>query len=198
MLRSAAKNYRSVTVLTDPGDYGPVLDEIQSQGDTCEATRLRLARKVFEHTAAYDALIADYLGKVDTSGEEPGLLTLSYERVATLRYGENPHQQAGLLPRSASGGRFFDRSGALNGKELSYNNIADTDAAIGVLREFSQPTVVAVKHANPLRRRLRRPGNGLEEGPMRLIRSRSTAGSSPVTAWWTNLLSRRPKGCSSR
>ena len=149
MLRSAAKNYRSVTVLTDPGDYGPVLDEIQSQGDTCEATRLRLARKVFEHTAAYDALIADYLGKVDTSGEEPGLLTLSYERVATLRYGENPHQQAVFYREALPAAGSLTEAEQLNGKELSYNNIADTDAAIGVLREFSQPTVVAVKHANP-------------------------------------------------
>ena len=149
MLRSAAKNYRSVTVLTDPDDYEPVLAEIRSQGDTREATRLRLARKVFAHTAAYDALIADYLGKVDTSGFEPGILTLGYERVATLRYGENPHQKAVFYRDALPSAGSLTEAEQLNGKELSYNNIADTDAAIGVLREFSQPTVVAVKHANP-------------------------------------------------
>lgn len=149
LLRAAAKNCRDVTVLVDPADYDLVLDEIKREGETSEKTRLRLARKVFEHTAAYDAVIARYFATVSPEPEWPDQLTFAYDLIDILRYGENPHQRGvfyrDALPVSGS----LTEAEQLNGKELSYNNIADTDAAIAVLREFSDPTVVAVKHANP-------------------------------------------------
>ena len=149
MLRAAAKNYHDVTVLVDPDDYGHVLEEIRQQGDTTEQTRFSLARKVFEHTAAYDALIAGYFARQDSRGAWPEKLTLTYDRIETLRYGENPHQQAIFYRDAMPAAGSLSEAEQLNGKELSYNNIADTDAAIALSREFSQPTVVAVKHANP-------------------------------------------------
>ncbi len=157
MLRAAAKNHHDVTVLVDPADYDVVLAELEATGNTTLGTRFHLARKVFEHTAAYDALIAQYFqSQSDPShaGETalPGLpeqLTLTFERVSHLRYGENPHQGAAFyreaLPKAGS----LTEAEQLGGKELSYNNIADTDAAIALLKEFSEPTVVAIKHANP-------------------------------------------------
>ncbi len=149
MLRAAAKNYHDVTVLVDPDDYGHVLEEIRQQGDTTEQTRFSLARKVYEHTAAYDALIAGYFARQDSRGAWPEKLTLTYDRIETLRYGENPHQQAIFYRDAMPAAGSLSEAEQLNGKELSYNNIADTDAAIALSREFSQPTVVAVKHANP-------------------------------------------------
>ncbi|MEA4890259.1 MAG: bifunctional phosphoribosylaminoimidazolecarboxamide formyltransferase/IMP cyclohydrolase [Clostridiaceae bacterium] len=149
MLRAAAKNHRDVTVLVDPADYESVLTEIRQNGDTSLETRFCLARKVFEHTAAYDALIADYFRRESPDQELPQQLTLTYDRISALRYGENPHQPAvfyrNALPLAGS----LAQAAQLGGKELSYNNIADTDAAIALLKEFSEPTVVAVKHANP-------------------------------------------------
>ncbi len=149
MLRAAAKNHHDVTVLVDPADYAQVLAEIKAEGQTKLSTRFALARKVFEHTAAYDALIAQYFLGQSEDAELPELLTLTYERVSGLRYGENPHQQAAFyrdaLPKAGS----LTEAEQLGGKELSYNNIADTDAAIALLKEFTEPTVVAVKHANP-------------------------------------------------
>lgn len=149
MLRAAAKNYRDVTVLVDPADYGPVMDEIRRDGQTSEHMRLRLAKKVFEHTAAYDALIAAYFAKTVPEDEWPQHLTMTYDRVEQLRYGENPHQRAVFYRDGLPAGGSLTQAEQLNGKELSYNNIADTDAAIALLKEFAEPTVVAVKHANP-------------------------------------------------
>jgi len=158
MLRAAAKNHHDVTVLVDPADYAKVLAEIAATGNTTLDTRFGLARKVFEHTAAYDALIAQYFQSQTSQSSSDGQeipakwleqLTLTYERVSSLRYGENPHQSASFyreaLPKSGS----LTEAEQLGGKELSYNNLADTDAAIALLKEFSEPTVVAVKHANP-------------------------------------------------
>lgn len=149
MLRAAAKNHHDVTVLVDPADYPAVLSELRDQGETTPATRFRLARKVFEHTAAYDALIAAYFREQSPVRSLPDQLTLSYERISSLRYGENPHQTAEYyreaLPRQGS----LTEAGQLGGKELSYNNIADTDACIALLKEFGEPAAVAVKHANP-------------------------------------------------
>lgn len=149
MIRSAAKNYRDVTVLVDPGDYPLVLDELNQQGNVTDQTRFRLAQKAFEHTAAYDALIADYFRQNNQEQEWPQKLTLAYERINLLRYGENPHQKAVFYRDVMESENALTQAVQLNGKELSYNNIADTDAAIAVLREFEKPTVVAVKHANP-------------------------------------------------
>ncbi|HBP38184.1 MAG TPA: bifunctional phosphoribosylaminoimidazolecarboxamide formyltransferase/inosine monophosphate cyclohydrolase [Clostridiales bacterium] len=149
MLRAAAKNHHDVTVLVDPADYPAVLAEISQFGDTTLPTRFRLARKVFEHTAAYDALIAGYFQRESPERDLPDQLTLAYDRIESLRYGENPHQSAVFYREALPVNGSLTQAGKLGGKELSYNNIADTDAALALLREFTEPTVVAVKHANP-------------------------------------------------
>ena len=147
MLRSAAKNYRSVTVITDPADYTIVAGEISSSGDTTLGTRERLAAKVFRTTGYYDSLIANYLGArlPDSSREEfPETFALPLRRAQALRYGENPHQNAALY---GAFGRSFQQ---LHGKELSYNNLIDISAAVRLIREFTEvPTVAILKHTNP-------------------------------------------------
>ena len=150
MLRAAAKNYPDVTVVTEPEDYDVVLREMRANaGDTLPETRFRLATRVFERTAAYDALIALYLRQQSDSSSAPETLTLTFDRVQELRYGENPHQKAVFYRNAIPFAGGLSEAVQKNGKELSYNNIADTDAAIDLLREFTAPTVVAVKHANP-------------------------------------------------
>lgn len=147
MLRSAAKNHAFVSVICDTRDYEPVLAEIKKFGDTTEETRQRLAAKAFRLTAAYDAHIARYLTR--QYGEEyPENLTLTFTKKQDLRYGENPHQQAAFYADRPQG---YSVAWAtqLHGKELSYNNIQDADAALQILKEFNEPTVVAVKHKNP-------------------------------------------------
>ena len=148
MLRSAAKNHAFVTVVVDAADYEQVAEEIEANRDTTLETRRRLAAKVFRHTAAYDALISRYLS--EQVGELlPESYTVTYEKVQDLRYGENPHQRAAFyrepLPKTAS----VAQAEQLHGKELSYNNINDADAALAIVREFVQPAVVAIKHSNP-------------------------------------------------
>ncbi|MGM0301898.1 phosphoribosylaminoimidazolecarboxamide formyltransferase/IMP cyclohydrolase [Enterococcus sp. AZ048] len=148
MLRSAAKNFASVTVVVDPEDYSLVLAEMQSNQVTTLETRKRLAAKVFRHTAAYDALIAEYLtNRVEEL--EPEKMTLTYELKQTLRYGENSHQTAAFYQNARPVPYSIASAEQLHGKELSYNNIKDADAAIRIAREFSDPTVVALKHMNP-------------------------------------------------
>jgi phosphoribosylaminoimidazolecarboxamide formyltransferase/IMP cyclohydrolase len=150
MLRAAAKNHPDVTVVTDPEDYAVVLDEIRRNGgDTTPTTRMRLATRVFEHTAAYDALIADYLRRQSGAPSTPSALTMTFDRVQELRYGENPHQKAVFYRAAVPFAGALSEASQVNGKELSYNNLVDTDAALDLLREFDVPTVVAVKHANP-------------------------------------------------
>lgn len=147
MLRSAAKNYKSVTVVVDPKDYERVVCELKESGDTQFETRERLAAKVFRHTSAYDTLIAEYLtNKVEE--KFPETITVTYEKVQDLRYGENPHQKAGFYKKSFAG-YSMGNAKQLHGKELSYNNIQDANAALEILKEFKEPTVVAVKHMNP-------------------------------------------------
>src|SRR5271156_1595426 len=146
MLRSAAKNYRSVTVITDPTDYAPVAGEISSQGDTTLATRERLAAKVFRTTGYYDALIANYLAQRLPEPEPfPETFALPLRRAQALRYGENPHQAAALY------GQFPRHFQQLHGKELSYNNLIDISAAVRLIREFigRNPTIAILKHTNP-------------------------------------------------
>jgi phosphoribosylaminoimidazolecarboxamide formyltransferase/IMP cyclohydrolase len=150
MLRSAAKNYRSVTVVTDPADYAVVAGEISAHGDTTLATRERLAAKVFRTTGYYDALIANYLAqRLPEPGREaeafPETFALPLRRAQALRYGENPHQAAALY------GRFPRHFQQLHGKELSYNNLIDINAAVRLIREFigENPTVAILKHTNP-------------------------------------------------
>lgn len=148
MLRSAAKNHAFVTVVVDAADYGEVLEQIQANGDTTLETRKRLAAKVFRHTAAYDALISDYLTRLN--GELfPETYTVTYEKVQELRYGENPHQKAAFYRKPLAGEGNITTAEQLHGKELSYNNINDANAALQIVKEFSEPAVVAVKHMNP-------------------------------------------------
>ncbi|MFC7366671.1 MULTISPECIES: bifunctional phosphoribosylaminoimidazolecarboxamide formyltransferase/IMP cyclohydrolase [Bhargavaea] len=148
MLRASAKNHAYLTVLVDSADYPAVLEELKNDGATTLETRRRLAAKVFRHTAAYDALISGYL--TDLAGEEfPESVTMTYELKQPLRYGENPHQKAAFYSRPLGGEFSIARAEQLHGKELSYNNIQDADAAIGIVREFSDPAAVAVKHMNP-------------------------------------------------
>ena len=148
MIRAAAKNYKFVTVLTDPEDYRPVIEELQAQGDTSAETKERLAAKVFIHTAHYDALIAGYYSE-KLNLKYPKTLTLTYEKKQDLRYGENPHQTAAFYASVKGTEGTLPGSVQLHGKELSYNNIGDTDGALETLKEFEEPTIVAAKHANP-------------------------------------------------
>ena len=155
LLRAAAKNHAAVTVLVDAADYPRVLAELAQTGGVSAATRFDLAVKVFEHTAGYDGAIANYLGAViehpDGRGEGfPRTFNLQFHKRQAMRYGENPHQQAAfyvghnLLEASIATAR------QIQGKELSYNNIADTDAAIECIKQFDEtPACVIVKHANP-------------------------------------------------
>lgn len=148
MLRSAAKNHAYVTVVVDAADYETVLAEIKQSGDTTLEMRKRLAAKVFRHTAAYDALIADYLTR--QVGEAfPEKYTVTYEKVQELRYGENPHQKAAFYRKPLAEAGNITTAEQLHGKELSYNNINDANAALQIVKEFQEPAMVAVKHMNP-------------------------------------------------
>ena len=148
MIRAAAKNYPFVTVITDPEDYDQVINEIKENGDTTLATKELLAAKVFIHTAHYDSLIANYFTK-RLNIHSAKTLTLTYEKKHDLRYGENPHQQATFYTQVQETEGTLTGAIQLQGKELSYNNIGDTDGALEALKEFDEPTIVAAKHANP-------------------------------------------------
>ncbi|WP_277678903.1 bifunctional phosphoribosylaminoimidazolecarboxamide formyltransferase/IMP cyclohydrolase [Gracilibacillus dipsosauri] len=148
MLRAASKNFRDVTVVVDPDDYHAVLEQLGNNGGTVEF-RKTLAAKVFRHTANYDAMIAHYF--VDITGEEdPETFTQTFEKVQTLRYGENPHQKAAFYKTGNVKGASLANAKQLHGKELSYNNIQDANAALEIVLDFDeQPAAVAVKHMNP-------------------------------------------------
>ena len=148
MLRSAAKNHAFVSVVVDAGDYGKVLEEIKADGDTTLNTRKALAAKVFRHTASYDALISDYLSQVN-GNPLPERYTVTYEKIQDLRYGENPHQKAAFYRKPLAAQDTLSNAKQLHGKELSYNNINDANAALQMVKEFTEPAVVAVKHMNP-------------------------------------------------
>lgn len=148
MLRSAAKNHARVTVVCDPADYDAVLREWRENGEPSYELRQKLAAKAFRHTAAYDAVIADYLTK-QTGERFPETLTLTFERKQALRYGENPHQEAAFYKELFADDRSIAAAVQLHGKALSYNNIRDADAALQIVREFDRPAVAAVKHMNP-------------------------------------------------
>lgn len=148
MLRAAAKNHADVTVVVDPADYALVADEMKENGAIKSETKRKLAAKVFRHTAAYDAMIAEYLTK-QVGEEHPESLTVTFEKRQDLRYGENPHQKAAFYQKPLGSDSSIAAATQLHGKELSYNNINDADAALGIVKEFSEPAVVAVKHMNP-------------------------------------------------
>jgi phosphoribosylaminoimidazolecarboxamide formyltransferase / IMP cyclohydrolase len=147
MIRAAAKNHESVTVVVDPGDYNKVLEEVEKWGSTSLTTRKQLAAKAFSRTAAYDTAIANWFNA--QNGETtPDYFTVGGPRIQKLRYGENPHQKAALYKTNDQRKGIADCV-QVQGKELSYNNINDADAALEALREFSEPACVIVKHANP-------------------------------------------------
>ncbi|WP_321299984.1 bifunctional phosphoribosylaminoimidazolecarboxamide formyltransferase/IMP cyclohydrolase [Marinifilum fragile] len=148
MLRAAAKNYNFVSVITDPEDYSKVIEELKESGETSKETKEYLAAKVFEHTAHYDALISGYFNK-KLNVKSPKTLTLTYEKKQDLRYGENPHQNAAFYAQIQETEGTLTAANKIHGKELSYNNIGDTDGALETLKEFEEPTIVAAKHANP-------------------------------------------------
>ncbi len=153
LLRAAAKNHQHVTVLVDTTDYGRVLHEINAnKGDVTDTTRFDLAVKAFEHTARYDGAIANYLGTRvgETATDFPRTLSLQFKQIQTMRYGENPHQKAAFFVEHQVDEACVATAKQLQGKELSYNNIADTDAALECVKNFDEgPTCVIVKHANP-------------------------------------------------
>jgi phosphoribosylaminoimidazolecarboxamide formyltransferase/IMP cyclohydrolase len=154
LLRAAAKNHVAVTVVVDSADYPQLLDEMAAnQGQIGAATRFRLAVKTFEHTARYDGAIANYLGSLNADGERgafPQTLSLQFSKGQSMRYGENPHQGAAFYVEHSSPEACIASARQLQGKELSFNNVADTDAALECVKQFSEgPACVIVKHANP-------------------------------------------------
>jgi phosphoribosylaminoimidazolecarboxamide formyltransferase/IMP cyclohydrolase len=152
MLRAAAKNHEAVAVAVDPADYRTILDELDSNGGcTSLATRSRLAAKAFAHTARYDTMVASYLGAVQTVTAErfPNTLPLIFDKAQDLRYGENPHQNAAFYRDPVPRGAGVASARMLQGKDLSFNNIADADTAIECVRQFEECACVIVKHANP-------------------------------------------------
>jgi len=153
MLRSAAKNNRDVTVLVDAGDYTSVLEEMKgNDGSVSRETNFRLAVKVYQHTAAYDGAISNWLGKKlsEDDAEFPPTLTFQFKKAQGMRYGENPHQQAAFYVEKDVAEASIATAKQLQGKELSYNNIGDTDAALECIKQFNEgPACVIVKHANP-------------------------------------------------
>ena len=146
MVRSAAKNWRDVSIVCDPADYDTVLAEIREKGNTTPETRLKLSAKAYTHTAEYDCCIATYMRKQAGLNEK---LFLEYDLKQNLRYGENPHQSAKFYAEGVKSSFALPFARQIQGKELSYNNIQDANAALSVLRDFSEPFCVALKHMNP-------------------------------------------------
>ncbi|MDQ3036330.1 MAG: bifunctional phosphoribosylaminoimidazolecarboxamide formyltransferase/IMP cyclohydrolase [Myxococcota bacterium] len=154
MIRSAAKNHARVTVVVDPADYDEVCASLDDGEGPSLALRARLAAKAFSHTAAYDGAIAGYLTSLKDDGsrdEHPGTLTFTLEKAYGLRYGENPHQSGAFYVERGAAGGSLARAESLGagGKELSFNNLVDCDAALEAVREFEEPAAVVVKHTNP-------------------------------------------------
>ena len=154
MVRSSAKNHAFVTIVTDPADYSLVLAEMAADsGAVTDATRFSLAVKAFEHTAAYDGAIANYFGAIVENGKPEGFprtFNLQFNKAQTMRYGENPHQNAAFYVGAGTTEACIATARQLQGKELSYNNIGDADAALECVKQFDEaPACVIVKHANP-------------------------------------------------
>lgn len=152
LLRAAAKNYQDVTVIIDPKDYQLILDELLVQeGNISLDTRKKLAVKVFQHTAYYDSLISRYLNKKMTPNEGcfPDYLVRGAKKVNNLRYGENPHQKAAFYQEKLTEEANLGDAKLLGGKELSYNNLVDLEAALSIIKDFDEPTVTFIKHTNP-------------------------------------------------
>lgn len=153
MLRAAAKNHKDVTVIVEPEDYQSVLNELSEKNGTTLELRYRLAWKTFAHTAHYDGAISNYLGarlKADNEAEDfPQSYSVQYQKSQTMRYGENPHQSAAFYTEKNPSEASVSTAVQIQGKELSFNNVADTDAALECVKQFDKPACVIVKHANP-------------------------------------------------
>ncbi|MDH5611661.1 MAG: bifunctional phosphoribosylaminoimidazolecarboxamide formyltransferase/IMP cyclohydrolase [Gammaproteobacteria bacterium] len=153
MVRATAKNHAYVSIIVDPVDYSRVLEELKSNdGLVSDATRFDLAVKAFEHTSKYDGMIANYLGRIKVDGTKdifPRTINLQFNKAQEMRYGENPHQQAAFYIDPASTEACIATARQIQGKELSFNNIGDTDAALECVKQFKDPACVIVKHANP-------------------------------------------------
>ena len=151
MIRAAAKNYHDVAILTDPHQYPGVIAELDTNnGCLSEATRFQLAKAAFAHTAHYDAVISRYLANIDAPDADfSDLLNLQYESAQSLRYGENPHQHAAFYRTHASPEPCAAWANQLSGQPLSFNNILDLEAAIEIVKDFSEPACVIIKHNNP-------------------------------------------------
>jgi len=152
MVRAAAKNHASVAIVVDPSDYALLLQELESQGGVGDATRFSLAIKAYEHTAQYDGAIANYFGRLVQPAEDqafPRTLNLQFRHSQTMRYGENPHQAAAFYSTTDNTETSVAGADQLQGKALSFNNIADTDAALECVKQFEAPCCVIIKHANP-------------------------------------------------
>jgi len=183
LLRAAAKNFAYVAVLSDPADYATILAELQEQGDLSSTIRHNLALKAFHHTASYDAAISRYLTNHFGGANFPATLHLNLTKLADLRYGENPHQQAALYGLGATesplGGNL------LQGKALSYNNILDLDAAWRIASDFAAPTLAIIKHSNPC---------GVASDPNLVDAFRAALASDPVSAFGSIIAANRPFG----
>lgn len=149
MIRAAAKNYQDVAVVIDPADYDKVISELKQNNEISLDTKFYLSAKVFMHTSHYDSLIADYMKKQAGIEQFPNTLSLTYEKVQEMRYGENPHQKAAFYREVGNTKGVLTNAVQLHGKELSFNNINDTNGALELLKEYDEPTIVACKHANP-------------------------------------------------
>jgi phosphoribosylaminoimidazolecarboxamide formyltransferase/IMP cyclohydrolase len=177
MLRAAAKNHGTVTVVVDPGDYTRVAIELRDHGATAPATRFELATKAFAHTARYDGAISAYLSSIGAEGRReafPRILTRQWTLQQPMRYGENPHQQAAFYRDQDPGPGLLATYRQLQGKELSYNNVADADAAWECVRALAAPACVIVKHANPC---------GAALGPDALSAYRRAFATDPTSAF---------------
>ena len=149
MVRAAAKNHAFTTIATNAEQYSAILEQITAHGCTTFELRRKLAGEAFAHTARYDRAIADYFAGLAAEGSFPGTLTISLCRKAVLRYGENPHQRAALYARSQAAGANVVAARQLHGKELSYNNLLDSDSALRIVRGFTEPAAAVIKHNNP-------------------------------------------------
>ncbi|HEX7156667.1 MAG TPA: bifunctional phosphoribosylaminoimidazolecarboxamide formyltransferase/IMP cyclohydrolase [Burkholderiaceae bacterium] len=188
MLRSAAKNHAAVTVIVEPTDYSRVLAELRASGAVSAATRFELATKAFAHTARYDGAISGYLSGFEADGTRaafPRILTRQWSRLQDMRYGENPHQQAAFYREARPGRGLLAGYRQLQGKELSYNNVVDADAAWECVRTFEAPACVIVKHANPC-------GVATADAPEAAYRRAFT--TDPVSAFGGIIAFNRPVG----
>lgn len=151
MVRATAKNHAFVSIVVNPNDYGRIIEEIRA-GGISKQIRFDLAVKAFEHTSNYDGAIANYLGKINADGSQsnfPRTINMQFDKVQEMRYGENPHQQAAFYKEANPAEVSVAGATQAQGKELSYNNVADTDAALECVKSFEEPACVIVKHANP-------------------------------------------------